>query len=214
MHSRVQCSLSCLLHCVLQWLGDLNCQLFDAHSKPSRSFKVIALFARGAATKHKNNSLLRLLLMSCYISEPLQGVVLFLRVCLLLECSFLPCSSQLLQYGHAYQLKDHTNVKMTDVRMYILQTHYNTLLCSRNHSSGKVWLILPLAYQSLPPSLLTNGALVLLILRKSFMIVATGRTQHINLPTGPTNWQSNFYIIFSCWFRPFTSHGSQNQQHN
>ena len=64
--SRVQCSLSRFLNCVLRSLGDLNCRLFVACSKPRRSLE---LLARSAATKHKNNSLLRLLLMSATIAS-------------------------------------------------------------------------------------------------------------------------------------------------
>ena len=45
---------------------------------------------------------------------------MLLRACLLLETSFLPHGSQLLQYGHAYQLNDHTNVKM-DACMPVLR---------------------------------------------------------------------------------------------
>ena len=119
-------SLSCLLHCVLQSLGNSDCLLFVAHSKLSELFETIALFVGKtclASEKALNNSILATL-VSLY-----EGLLYFSVLTYFSKAQIFHSAienSQLLQYSHTYQSNNRTNVKTMDTRMRVLRNGAKT----------------------------------------------------------------------------------------
>jgi hypothetical protein len=75
----------------------------------------------------------------CYFSESVRGLVVLLLGSRLLKSSFLPRgteNSQLLQYGHAYQLSLRANVKTMYARARVLQNGVKTETLSPQNDRG------------------------------------------------------------------------------
>ena len=122
-------SVSRLLHCVLRSLGDwllVICRSFEAKPIVRGDRSNCSCEASLVGDKAQNNSLLS---TSATLASLYEGLLCFSVLTYFSKVRIFHATienGQLLQYGHTYQLNDHTNVKTMDARTRVLRNGAKT----------------------------------------------------------------------------------------
>ena len=136
-------NVSHLLHCILWLLGDswlpVSCHLFETKLIVRGDHSNCLHKASLEGDKTQNNSLLS---TSATLASLYEGLLCFSVLTYLSKAWIFHATienGQLLQYGHAYQLNNRTNVKTMDMRTRVLRNDAKTETFAPQNDRATEW---------------------------------------------------------------------------